>query len=150
MPQKAHLRCRLQEPRRRFADALAQRRLTKRRREVRRGEVFGQFQGEVRLCPGPMGVDFWGSRVVASRNTLLGDGATNATWWGLFDLGTVPPCRSGVPGAGLGGSLATPNFGEFPFPRTRMNRPLLEAPGTPTPTSSRCHLQPFADTRQTP
>src|SRR5918998_3323162 len=38
--------------------------------------------GEVRLFPGPMGVDFSGSRVVASRNTLLHDGATNATWLG--------------------------------------------------------------------
>src|ERR687893_523273 len=69
--------------------------------------------GEVRLFSGPMGVDFSGSRVVASRNTLLHDGATNATWSGRFDLGTVPAGRSRVPGAHLGGSLATPNFGEF-------------------------------------
>src|SRR5829696_6696590 len=62
-----------------------------------------------------MGVDFSGSRVVASRNTLLHDGATNATWSGCFDLGTVPAGRSRVPGAHLGGSLATPNFREFPF-----------------------------------
>src|SRR5215208_5076397 len=62
-----------------------------------------------------MGVDFSGSRVVASRNTLLHDGATNATWSGRFDLGTVPAGRSRVPGAHLGGSLATPNFREFPF-----------------------------------
>src|ERR687889_2428821 len=78
--------------------------------------------GEVRLFPGPMGVDFSGSRVVASRNTLLHDGATNATWSGRFDLGTVPAGRSRVPGAHLGGSLATPNFREFLFLRSWVNK----------------------------
>jgi hypothetical protein len=39
MPQEAHLRCRLQEPRDRFAGTIAQRRLTKRSRELRKAEV---------------------------------------------------------------------------------------------------------------
>jgi transposase len=33
------------------------------------------------------------------------------------------------------------------LPRTRVNRPSLEAPGTPTPPSGRCHPEAFADTR---
>ena len=48
-------------------------------------------QREVRLCPGPMGGDFSGSSTVASRNTLLHDGATNATWSGHFYPEAVPP-----------------------------------------------------------
>jgi hypothetical protein len=47
---------------------------------------------------------------VASRNPLLHDGATNATWSPRLDSEAVPPCRSRVFGAELGGSLATPNF----------------------------------------
>src|SRR4051794_40409725 len=39
MPQEAHLRCRLQEPRDRFAGTIAQRRLTKRSREKLQCEV---------------------------------------------------------------------------------------------------------------
>jgi hypothetical protein len=39
MSQEAHLRCRLQEPSDRFAGTIAQRRLTKRSRETRLGEV---------------------------------------------------------------------------------------------------------------
>ena len=39
LPQVAHLRCRLQEPPGRFASAFTQRRLTKRSRELRYGEV---------------------------------------------------------------------------------------------------------------
>jgi hypothetical protein len=35
-------------------------------------------------------------------------------------------------------------------PRTRVNRPSLEASGTRTSTSGRCHLQAFADPRRTP
>jgi hypothetical protein len=39
VPQEAHLRCRLQEPRGGLAGTLAQRRLTKRSREYPKGEV---------------------------------------------------------------------------------------------------------------
>src|SRR5215216_8003060 len=36
------------------------------------------------------------------------------------------------------------------LPRTRVNRSLLEAPGTRTPRSGRYDLEAFADTRRTP
>src|SRR5215212_91929 len=67
---------------------------------------------EVRLCPGPMGEKFSGSWSVTSRNPLIHNGATNATWSGHFYPEAVPPCRSGVLAVELGGSLATPNFRE--------------------------------------
>jgi hypothetical protein len=47
-----------------------------------------------------------------SRNPLIHNGATNATWSGHFYPEAVPPWRSGVPGADLGESLATANFYE--------------------------------------
>src|SRR5215217_1384567 len=62
-----------------------------------------------------MGEDFSGSCAVASRNTLLHNGATNATWSGHFYPEAVPPCRSRAPGAEFGGSLATANFRELLF-----------------------------------
>src|SRR5215203_12732 len=74
---------------------------------------FGERRrGEVRLSPGTRVQNFSGSSAVASRNILLRDGATNATRSGRFYPEEVPPCRSRVPGADLGGSLATPNFRE--------------------------------------
>jgi hypothetical protein len=64
---------------------------------------------------GPMGGVFSGSCVVTSRNPLIHDGATNATWLGRFDPKTVPPYRSGALAAELGGTLATANFRECLF-----------------------------------
>src|SRR5215203_1159522 len=77
---------------------------------------------EVRLSPGPMGGYFSGSCAVTSRNPLLHDGATNATKSRRSDPEEAPPCHSRVPGAGLGGMLATSNFRELPFPRNRVNK----------------------------
>jgi hypothetical protein len=37
-------------------------------------------KAEVRLCSGPMGEKFSGSWSVTSRNPLIHNGATNATW----------------------------------------------------------------------
>jgi hypothetical protein len=46
---------------------------------------FGELrQGELRLCPGPMGEDFSGSCTVTSRNPLIQIGATNGTKVGTF------------------------------------------------------------------
>ena len=72
-------------------------------------------KGEVRPCSGPRARDFLGSCAVASRNPLIHNGATNATLSGRFDSEEVEPCRSRVPRADLGGSLATANFREFLF-----------------------------------
>ena len=69
----------------------------------------------------PMGGDFSGSRVVASRNSLLQDGATNATWSGHSYPEAVPSCHSRVPGAEFGGSLATAKFREFVLAEVRLN-----------------------------
>src|SRR5215217_8022018 len=85
---------------------------------------------EVRLSPGPMGGYFSGSCAVTSRNPLLHDGATNATKWWRSDPEEAPPCHSRVPGAGLGGMLATSNFREYSLyevrkihvPHTSVNR----------------------------
>src|SRR5215203_1646124 len=63
--------------------------------------------------PAPMGGDFSGSCAVTSRNALLHNEATNATWSGHFYPEAEASCRSRVPGADLGGSLATSNFREF-------------------------------------
>src|SRR5215211_509259 len=71
--------------------------------------------GEVRLGPGPMGGDFSGSSTVTSRNPLLHDGATNATWSPRFDGGGVAACRRRVLIGTLAGSLATANFREYLF-----------------------------------
>jgi hypothetical protein len=84
---------------------------------------------------GPLrGGDFSGSRGVTSHNTLLHNGATNATWSGRFDPKARLPCRSRAPAAELGGLLATPNFREYLFfkaevqllriylPRTSVNK----------------------------
>src|SRR5215212_2214444 len=64
-----------------------------------------------------MNEDFSGSCAVASRNSLLHNGATNATWSWRLDAEGVPPGRRGVLGAVLEGSLATANFGELLFQR---------------------------------
>jgi hypothetical protein len=71
------------------------------------------------LAPDPFGQDFSGSRAVTSRNRLLHDGATNATWSLWLDTEVVPPSPSGVPGAEIGRSLATANFGELSFYEVR-------------------------------
>ena len=66
-----------------------------------------------------MGEDFSGSCAVTSRNPLIHNGATNATWSGRFGSEVVPPCRSGLLTAAVDGLLATANFGELTFfPRT--------------------------------
>jgi hypothetical protein len=88
-------------------------------------ELLGTPFGRSSHSPDPMGGDFSGSGAVTSRNPLLHDGATNATWSGRFDLWTVPPCRSRVLGAELDESLATPNFREFLFLRRWVNREWL-------------------------
>src|SRR5215213_3181417 len=62
-----------------------------------------------------MNEDFSGSCAVASRNSLLHNDATNATWSWRLDAEGVPPGRRGVLGAVLEGSLATANFREFHF-----------------------------------
>ncbi|MDQ5812961.1 MAG: KR domain-containing protein [Actinomycetota bacterium] len=56
-----------------------------------------------------------GSCAVTSRNTLLPNGATNATWSRCFGSEAGQLSSSGVPGAEIGGSLATVNFRESPF-----------------------------------
>src|SRR5215212_2408070 len=81
--------------------------------------LFGQFQGEVRFCPGPMGQEFSGNCDVASRNALLHNGATNATRSRRSDSEEAPPCRTLVLGAELDGSIATANFRELPFCQLR-------------------------------
>src|SRR5215217_6010188 len=77
--------------------------------------LFGQFQGEVRLGPGPMGQEFSGNCDVTSRNALLHNGATNATRSQLSDPYEVSPGRARGSGAELGGPLATVNFRELLF-----------------------------------
>src|SRR5215213_10499337 len=47
-----------------------------------------------------MGGDFSGSCAVTSRNSLLHNGATNATRWRRLDPEEVPPCRSRALGSG--------------------------------------------------
>jgi hypothetical protein len=64
------------------------------------------------LSPGPMGEKFSGSWSVTSRNPLIHNGATNATWSPRFGSEVVLPCRSRGLRAALCGSLATPNFRE--------------------------------------
>ena len=67
---------------------------------------------EVRSSPGPREQKFSGSWSVTSRNPLLHNGATNATWSPRFGSEVVLPCRSRGLRAALGGSLATANFRE--------------------------------------
>jgi hypothetical protein len=71
--------------------------------------------GRSSVGPGPMGGDFSGSSDVTTRNILLHDGATNATWSGRFDAEGVAICPCKVLTAVQGGSLATANFREFLF-----------------------------------
>jgi hypothetical protein len=84
-----------------------------------RGLLYANFSGrrydEVRYGPGPMGQEFSGNCDVASRDALLHNGATNATWTGRFDPKTVPPWGSWALAAEIGGTLATPNFREYLF-----------------------------------
>src|SRR5215211_4773180 len=78
-------------------------------------------QGEVRLSPGPMDLDFSGSCPVTSRNPLIHKGATTAT----------KSLRPGATGGRQGllsrawrcveEPLATANFAEFIFPRLSEN-----------------------------
>jgi hypothetical protein len=76
-----------------------------------------------------MGQDFSGSYTVTSRNPLLHDGATNATWSPRFEANGATPYRYRVVGAALDGSLATANFRELPFfSTTFVNR---DNPGYP-------------------
>jgi hypothetical protein len=70
-----------------------------------------------------MGRDFSGSCTVRSRNPLVHEGATTATKSERFEAEGVPPCRRRVLTAASEQLLATVNFGEFPFPRTRVNKP---------------------------
>jgi hypothetical protein len=62
-----------------------------------------------------MGENFSGSWSVTSRNFLIHNGATNATWSGRFGTEVVLPSHSRGLRAALGGSLATTNFREFVF-----------------------------------
>jgi hypothetical protein len=86
-------------------------------------QIFPNFserrKREVRSKPGPMGEKFSGNCNVASRNALLHNGATNATWSPRFGSEVVLPWRSGALAAELGGTLATPNFREFPLAEVR-------------------------------
>jgi hypothetical protein len=68
-----------------------------------------------------MGHEFSGNCDVASRNTLLHNGATNATRSRLSDSEEAPTCRTRVLGAELDGSLATLNFRELLFQRLSGN-----------------------------
>jgi hypothetical protein len=72
--------------------------------------------------PGPMGQDFSGSRAVTSRNPLIHNGATNATWAPHFDSEGVPLCSCQVLATVHVGSLATANFRDFFFGRSSVNR----------------------------
>src|SRR4051794_17201912 len=67
--------------------------------------------------PGPRGQEFSGNCDVASRNTLLHNGATNATRLRRSDSEEAPPCHARGPGSCLVRSLATANFRELLFPR---------------------------------
>jgi hypothetical protein len=74
-----------------------------------------------------MGENFSGSCTVTSRNLLIHIGATTATKSGCFDPKGV---HQGLLSGGwrcVEESLATANFGEFHFLRTRVNRALGEA-----------------------
>jgi hypothetical protein len=69
----------------------------------------------VRLGPAPMGEYFSGSSAVTSRNSLLHDGATNATRSRRFRPrrgAAIPLSRSRSPSDR---ALATPNFRELFF-----------------------------------
>jgi hypothetical protein len=62
-----------------------------------------RHQREVRSSLGLMGEDFSGSSTVTSRNSLLRNGATNATWSPHFDAEGVATCRRRVLTAALDG-----------------------------------------------
>src|SRR5215208_5405882 len=59
--------------------------------------------------------EFSGSCIVASRNSLMHNGATPATKSERFDAEGVPPCCSRVLSAASERLLATVNFREYLF-----------------------------------
>jgi len=67
------------------------------------------------LSSGPTVQDFSGSSAVTSRNSLIHNGATNATWLPRFDAEGIKMRRSGALFSALDGVLATLNFREFLF-----------------------------------
>jgi hypothetical protein len=78
-------------------------------------DFWERRKGEIRPSSGLRVLEFSGSSTVTSRNGLLHQGATTATYSPLLDAEGLVPCRCEVIDAALDGSLATANFGELFF-----------------------------------